>query len=513
MRRRNQFRWLLIFLLLVAPMARAHVGSPDVVVQMQAGPYPLLVSVQPASVVPGVAQIQVQSNAEDISGVSVAPTPLTGEAAQHPPVAEELQRAPGHAIFYSGNVWLMSSGAWQLHITVHGGRGDGEISVPVPSVATGTLPMPLWLTATLVLLGSLLVLGMAAMVGAALREAKLAPGVAPDGEHVRRARWGIVATLALLIGVLALGGWWWSSLATTARKNLYKPLQMEAALDGNRMKLEISLPDAAMHDANGSATQALKTKINPLNWVETRRLDDLLPDHGHIMHLYMVRQPQMDVLLHLHPQQTGVGEFVQQLPPMPSGEYTLYADVVHEDGFAETVVGDIGLPQIVNAPRLSGDDAMGMAEPLMNADWLATSETLPDGYTMAFDRPPVLQRGVPVLLHFELQDAKGKPAADSVDYMGMRGHAAIIKVDGTVFAHIHPFGSASMTALMIANPVKDEKTMPGMQMDTASVKTVERAANVAVFPYSFPTAGSYRIVVQMKHGDVVETGVFDVAVD
>jgi hypothetical protein len=29
------------------------------------------------------------------------------------------------------------------------------------------------------------------------------------------------------------------------------------------------------------------------------------------------------------------------------------------------------------------------------------------------------------------------------------------------------------------------------------------------FPYGFPTAGRYRIFIQMKHGSKVETGVFD----
>ena len=29
------------------------------------------------------------------------------------------------------------------------------------------------------------------------------------------------------------------------------------------------------------------------------------------------------------------------------------------------------------------------------------------------------------------------------------------------------------------------------------------------FPYGFPTAGRYRIFIQMKHADTVETGVFD----
>jgi hypothetical protein len=35
---------------------------------------------------------------------------------------------------------------------------------------------------------------------------------------------------------------------------------------------------------------------------------------------------------------------------------------------------------------------------------------------------------------------------------------------------------------------------------------------VVEFPYGFPSAGRYRIFIQMKHGSTVETGVFDAEV-
>jgi hypothetical protein len=33
--------------------------------------------------------------------------------------------------------------------------------------------------------------------------------------------------------------------------------------------------------------------------------------------------------------------------------------------------------------------------------------------------------------------------------------------------------------------------------------------NAVSFPYGFPGPGIYRIIVQMKHGSVIETGFFD----
>jgi hypothetical protein len=48
--------------------------------------------------------------------------------------------------------------------------------------------------------------------------------------------------------------------------------------------------------------------------------------------------------------------------------------------------------------------------------------------------------------------------------------------------------------------------MSGMQMSSATVP------NEVSFPYGFPTPGRYRIFVQMKHGNTIETGIFDTAV-
>ena len=36
--------------------------------------------------------------------------------------------------------------------------------------------------------------------------------------------------------------------------------------------------------------------------------------------------------------------------------------------------------------------------------------------------------------------------------------------------------------------------------------------NVVEFPYGFPSAGKYRIFVQMRHGGTIETGAFDAVV-
>jgi hypothetical protein len=94
--------------------------------------------------------------------------------------------------------------------------------------------------------------------------------------------------------------------------------------------------------------------------------------------------------------------------------------------------------------------------------------------------------------------------------LGMAGHAAFVKTDGTVFAHTHPEGSAAMQAMMLANggseEMADTGSMGGMDMAAAPAENIPP---VVEFPYGFPSPGRYRIFIQMKHGNTVETGIFD----
>jgi len=227
----------------------------------------------------------------------------------------------------------------------------------------------------------------------------------------------------------------------------------------------------------------------------------------------------MDVIFHLHPEFVGTGHFQLALPSVPAGDYRLYADVVHANGFPETIVSSVTLPYIPGRP-LAGDDAEGTTIPL-NPGGAATQTKatykLPDGYTMVWKRPDILVAKAPYDFTFELLDPNGQPASDMALYMGMPGHAAFIKTDGSVFAHIHPSGTASMAALMIAQsqndqaqsgqPSTDMKSMPGMNMNQGTLPST------VSFPYGFPSAGTYRIFVQMKHGNMIETGVFDATVE
>jgi hypothetical protein len=455
-----------VVLAFVSATAFAHVGSPDVFFQGNAGPYPLLVTIRPPDVIPGVARIEVRSLAPGVEKIELTPTPMTGIASTHPPVADVAQRVAGDTQSFEGALWLMSVGSWEVHIRASGPKGTGELPVPVPAVALRMQPMSRGVSYFLLGMMALLAVGIVAIVGAGVREATLDPEV-PAKRWSRKTTVAMACASAVVIAALWGGNAWWVSDAATYSQRIYKPLGITATLNQ---------PDQ------------LQLRVTDPGWLKQRRLDDLIPDHGHLMHLFLVRWPAMDRIAHLHPEQTATGFFETRLPSLPAGTYRVYGDIVHESGFAETAIGELALPNVDGKP-VTGDDAEGPT----------VFET---GYKMVWvhgESKPVIAKQV-ALFSFEIVGLDGKPASNLEPYMGMGGHAEFIKDDGSVFAHLHPTGSVPMASVAVASPAAM------IAMHETSV------GPVVSFPYGIPTVGQYKIFVQLKRAGKVVTGAFDVTV-
>ena len=266
------------------------------------------------------------------------------------------------------------------------------------------------------------------------------------------------------------GNWWWTAEASSYSRYVYKPLQATPAVtpDG-RLRLELRDP----------------------GWIATRRLDDLVTDHGHLMHLFVV-SPALDRLWHLHPDEVTTGTFEHRLPAMPAGDYALFADLVHETGLSETVTGTLRVAAIPGAP-LSGDDSA----------WAESDSTDGGRIVWVRDATPLVPKRL-TMFTFDVEEADGKPAADLELYMGMPGHAVFVKRDRRVFAHVHPSGSAPMAAMAIA--------MPAGASAASHAQHAAAVPTTVSFPYGFPEPGDYRIFVQVKRSGRVHTGVFDASV-
>ena len=485
---------LSLFLCLVATSAaHAHVGSKDVFETVNAGPYKLYVTIRTPTVIPGVASVEVRSSGANVSSIHITPLPITGEASKHPPTSDPMARSAADPAFFTGSLWMMASGSWEVRFQISGEAGEHTVSVPVPAVALSTLKMQRGLGAVLGILGLFLVVSMAGIVAAAVRDARLEPGAVPTPERRRRA---VVATASSLVFMCLLvwgGATWWNAEAAGYSLDVYHPLNVDPVLSGNVLDLNVR----AFH---------------PDSERRGRSNNDFLPDHGHLMHLYAIREPEMDAVFHLHPELAGAGDFRISLPAMPAGDYTLYGDVVHASGFPETLVSKISVPETMAGGRPGPDDAAAYPQPLSRGQ-LGNSYKLPDGYFMVWDRPSTLTANTAYSFRFRLLDGSGKPAVDMEPYMGMAGHAAFVKTDGTVFAHTHPEGSAAMAALMLANGGEGGRAAGHDAMSMDMGQHSEPISSTVEFPYGFPSAGRYRIFVQMKHGTAIETGAFDAVVE
>ncbi len=462
--------------------AFGHIGSKDVFEQLQAGPYKMFVTIRPPVVVPGVATVEIRISGREVKTLRITPVPMTGEASKHPPTADAMKRSAADPAFFTGSVWLMATGSWKVEIAADGPQGAANGSVPVPAVPLSVLKMNRPLGLILGGLGLLLATGIAGIVAAAARESRLEPGIAPTGERRGRALLAGGVTFAIVACLIWAGGKWWNVEAADYSANVYQPLDLTATLQG--VMLDLRMGTYTGRTARRSRTNA-----------------DLLPDHGHLMHLYAIREPGMDAVFHLHPSQVAPGELKTALPAMPPGQYRLFADIVHRSGFPETLTATLTIPDGFRGALLDGEDAAATPAAL-TAGEMGPADTLPDGYRMVWDRPEELTANQPVVFRFHLLNAQGQPATDAVPYLGMAGHAAFVKADMTTFAHTHPEGSAPMQAMMLAN---GDRGMGGM---TASEAPAPVSSTVE-FPYGFPSPGRYRIFVQMKHSATVETGTFD----
>jgi hypothetical protein len=473
--------------------AHAHVGSPDVFHEGAAGPYRVFVTVRPPEVVPGIATVEVRVAAgPEPSEVTIVPTPLVGEGADNAPRPDRALADPADRSFFTGHLWIMERGASRVRVRVTGAAGAGELDVPVTAVALRTRRMGPGLG---VLLGALILLLAAALVGivrAAAGEAQRPPGAPPPDSERRRSRRAATITSLASVGLVALGLLWWRGEASVYARAVYRPMKLTAALSGRRLTLGLADPGIEPPPSRSGVRRGWRKPL--------RRPDDLLPDHGHLMHLFAVRVPELDAILHLHPERAGADAFVQTMPAAGAGSYRLFADVVHASGLPETLTAALELPPGGADP--GGDDAVGVAP----AGGAGPAAVLADGTRVTWlrDGDGPLPAARALWFRFRVDDGDGRPARDLEPYMGMAGHAVFIARDLSVFAHVHPSGSVPMADLALANP--------------DAMHALHAAAGVALppevaFPYGFPKPGAYRIFVQVKRGGTIETAAFDATAD
>ena len=491
----------------------AHVGTSNAYFEGLAGPYGVRVIVRTPGVIPGLAQASVRIlSGAGVERVTVRPLhAAVGLEGAPPPDAASPVR--GEADLYSGELWLMTAGSYSVEVTVAGAEGEGTVFVPVMAVAERQLAMTPAVGAALAAAGLFLFAGAVTLFGAAVRESVLEPGVEPDRTRRRRGRFAMALGAAALGAALG-GGWaWWDAVDAAYRSRIYQPMSTSSAIaatgDGARLTLAIDDPV----------------------WRANRHLPGaaLVPDHGKLMHMFLVEADMLSAFAHVHPVTAGDDVFTVALPPLPAGEYRIFADVVHENGFAPTLVDTVRVPP--PAARAGGTSAVGpspgaapaTASPERDPDdsWArlqprsaSTSAVyaLPSGRTIRWEREGEPMHDRETTLRFAVTEADGAPSPLE-PYMGMLGHAAVLRHDGSVFVHLHPAGSINLTAqARFAAAEASEAGAAAMPAHAMRMHATSERTNTVAFPFVFPRPGAWRIVVQVKIGGAVETAAFDVDV-
>ena len=511
-----------------------HIGSPGIVFEGSAGPYKILANVRPPDVVPGITQISVRTQDKGIRSISVVAV-YYRHGGDKTPSPDLLEKVPGDDQLYSGNTWMMSHGSSSIKIVINGLKGKGSTVIPVPALATAQLEMDKGLEVALIILGLILFFGGITIVAASIGEAILLPS-----EKLSRAkkwRTGIVATFSFVffLWILYLGQLWWQSEENQYNRYMYSPAAIKTTIDSedNSNRVEIKFLDEGHID---------------------RRPGDLVPDHGKLVHVFLISQKDMNDFAHVHPIKIDSVTYEVFLPEgIQAGKYHMFTDVVHQSGLGETLVTEVIIPE--NKPQTASllhttdidqkktvvrdpDDSKYSYQ--MPKDFV---QTLEDGSTITWDRPKDKQFKVGQVesLKFKVHDALGLPAILE-PYLSMLGHMAIMRDDAEVFIHLHPIGTISMAAQeALANTINDPITIclpldsSTVSLDSLSFITGENQldsrqlttmrndiqkmmqekglSNEVSFPYSFPEPGKYRIWVQVRAKGKVLTAGFDVEVE
>lgn len=544
---KKSFLLFLGILFLGLPISQSHVGSPGVVFEGTAGPYNILVSVDPPDVIPGIAEVSIYASDPDITNIQVKPI-YWGVGDEGSPKSDPMNPVPGVPGQFEGIVWFMSSGTASIAVYVDGEKGSGEAVVPIMASATAQKEMDASLGWTLAGLGIFLVILMVTIISSSVGLGIVEPG--QEGENLKRKKLigGIVATAFMLL-ILYGGKSWWDSESASYKRWMYRP----------------PLANTWVEQENGS--RIMTFQVDSLSIKDRNRLPMkyMVPDHGKLMHMFIIKEGTLDVFAHLHPKRVDPLTFKVELPEVPEGRYYVFGDIVRRNGYTETISDTLDIPALVAEETITQDSTWydpddtfivstavdqdvdnNLPSDILICGKPGVETPLLDGSTAVFEYQPNQSfiAGKVYPLTFAINDPEGNPA-ELEPYMGMMGHAVVFRKEGGVYVHLHPVGNYSMASQQIIEdriaedtprPViaqeadvfydsvdqvvtqlamlsEEERTNVLMQgMEHTGLGEHEEHGATVTFPYAFPQEGDYRIWIQMKRNGKVLNSSFDAKV-
>lgn len=527
----------------------SHVGSPGVIFEGLLGPYRVLANINPPAVVPGTALVTVILP-ENPEGISIEARPVYWSAGiQGTPTADPLIAVKDEKGKYEGEMWFMESGTSSVQLVLKDGNDTYEAIIPVMAMPTAQNDMPLELGIALSILGVFLVILLVTIIASSMGDSLREPGVPRDHRLAKRKYIG-TAIGSIIIFLLLWGGKsWWDAEAEVYQGNMFKPIEANSEFqqksEGNYLLMTID------------STTLKQGRI-------TRKISYMVPDHGKLMHMFLIRKGDLDVFAHLHPKRLDSLNYEVKLPPLPSGEYHVFADITRFTGFSETIISDLQVPESEDFQLaaqkevvLGRDDTYTFSNPISNQSSTLDGDImicgkpgiktpLPNGFSAVWETEnDKFEAGKLYNLNFALFDPNGE-AALLEPYLGMMGHAVVLKHDGSVYIHLHPTGNYSMGSQQALENRFNSGAVGFQNLPTAysfqdsidqvisyldALPEVERDSllmgdmihyewldeehqehTMVSFPYAFPEEGNYRLWIQVKINGKIVNGAFDVEV-
>jgi hypothetical protein len=481
-----------------------HVNSPNFFYRGTAGHYSIDVLVKPPEAIPGLAEVTVKTSKE-VKNVSYQlafwKTGLDG--APNLESLENLSKDSNEENIFAGQIWLMIPGAYSLNLHVMGEKGEGLSIVPIQATAQNSLELGPFLKYLLLGLLIFLVLGLIAIVGAIVRDGSFSN----QKTQKLKSRIAMLITSVILGIILGIGNYWWNSFDQNYNQKLLKTFESTSTISNSTKGpiLTVSITDTQWRDRKNRKI----TTYQEMVWPDPR-LTPITPDHGKLMHLFVIDEDSFQVICHLHPVATGDSSFKVLLPDLPNGNYLTFADITHESGYSQTLTGKFELQKEVNSDseniniKRDPDDSWLINSTNSKKFNTATTFTLADGNIVKWNRQADVLINQKIDLDFSVNDPSGNPVALQ-PYMGMLSHAAIIKKDKTTFVHLHPIGSISMASQML---FEKQHNLSASNHDHHH----QAVSNQVTMPYEFDKSGEYRLWIQFKIDNKVQTAFFDFTV-
>jgi hypothetical protein len=188
-------------------------------------------------------------------------------------------------------------------------------------------------------------------------------------------------------------------------------------------------------------------------------------EHEEELHLIAVRR-DLTGFQHVHPELAADGTWRTDLE-LTAGQWRVFADFTPTGGDGLTLGTDVAV---------AGDYA---PRPLPEPSRASTV----DDYTVTLDGDLVPGRESELTLTVEKD---GEPVTDLQPYLGAYGHLVVLRAGDLAYLHVHPAGEPG-----------DGSTEPGPDV---------------TFFSTAPSAGTYRLFLDFRHGDVVRTAEFTAVV-